>query len=526
MRSRTSLVLSATPQSLQDRSESSPRAGRLGILALVSAALLSVATPVHAQDDHQLAGLLLDLLSESGRNSTTPNPANPSAAPIPHAMHFIPGLSLQLTPRELNKAIGLGLTTFPLPSSAGGFAYTTDPATGETRLATTTFGPVYAERAFTIGKKRFDFGVAFQPTSFDSFETAELSDGSMQFILEHNNCCPGAPPGQNAPLLPTSDVSPGVPTPFDPAFERDLLRSQISVDIEANTTVFFANYGVTERFDVGAAIPFVSVDIAGRVTSTILRTATAAQPGIHTFAAGQDSFTVAERRSATGLGDVLLRAKYNFVRSGGNALAAAIDFRLPTGDEDNLLGTGATQTRFQFLASGEYGLFAPHVSFGYTFSNGEVSDLTADVANTVAPDEPGRLDVPPPNFDPSVPDEITYTFGFSAAAHPRVTLGFDFIGRTIRDVYRFDIRDRTLENRGPGTLGQDQLASFTSTDELIVRGDPNIGTRQNLNLLLGVVGGKVNIGRGVLLNGGVLFPLSNSGLQPNVTPYFSFEYVF
>ena len=128
-------------------------------------------------------------------------------------MHFIPGLSLQLAPRELNKAIGLGLTTFPLPSSAGGFAYTTDPATGEIRLATATFGPVYAERAFTIGKRRFDFGLAFQPTSFDSFETAELSDGSMQFILEHNNCCPGSVAGvTNAPTLPTGDGT----EPFQP----------------------------------------------------------------------------------------------------------------------------------------------------------------------------------------------------------------------------------------------------------------------------------------------------------------------
>ena len=38
-----------------------PHARRLGILTLVSAALLCVATPVRAQDDHALAGLLLDL---------------------------------------------------------------------------------------------------------------------------------------------------------------------------------------------------------------------------------------------------------------------------------------------------------------------------------------------------------------------------------------------------------------------------------------------------------------------------------
>jgi hypothetical protein len=505
---------------VEERCISFAHARRLGILALVSAALLCVPTPVRAQADHQLAGLLLDLLSQSSRNSTTPNPDNPNAT-IAHAMHFIPGLSLQLAPRELNKAIGLGLTTFPLPSSAGGFAYTTDPATGEIHLATTTFGPVYAERAFTIGKGRFDFGLAFQPTSFDSFETAELGDGSMQFILEHNNCCPATNPGiTNSPNLPTGEG----PNPFNPAFERDLLRSEISLDIEAKTTVFFANYGVTERFDVGAAIPIVSVQMAGSVTSTIVRTATSSRPEIHNFD-GQDAFTVAETRSATGLGDVLLRAKYNFVRSGGNALAAAIDLRLPTGNEDDLLGTGATQTRVQFLASGEYGVFAPHASFGYTFSNGEVSNLTADVDNTVGSGVPGDFDIPPPSFDPSVPDEVNYTFGFSAAAHPRLTLGFDLIGRTIRDVFRFDIADRSLPNRGPGDVPPG-TSPFPSDDELIVRGDPETGTRQNLNLLLGVIGGKVNIGRGWLVNAGVLFPLTNSGLQPKVTPYFSFEYVF
>ena len=411
-------------------------------------------------------------------------------------MHFIPGLALELTPRELNKAIGLGLTTFPLPSSSGGFAYTTDPATGEIRLAAATFGPVYAERALTIGKRRFDFGLAFQPTSFDSFETAELGNGNMQFILEHNNCCAGT---IMAVSCRRGDWHRS--NPFNPAFERDLLRSQISLDIEANTTVFFANYGVTDRFDVGAAIPIVSVQIGrkrhvhdrahGHIADTT---------DIHNFNEhGQASQTIAETRSATGLGDVLLRAKYNFVRSAANALAASIDLRLPTGDEDNLLGTGATQTKLQLIASGEYGLFAPHASFGYTFSNGNVSDLTADVAIRSEPC-PARKAIahPAASFDPSVPDEVNYTFGFSAAPHPRLTLGFDFIGRTIRDVFRFDVGDRSFPNR-ESRRGTSRYVAFPSTDEFLVRGDPETGTRQNLNLLLGVVGGKVNIGRVVAL---------------------------
>ena len=268
------------------------------------------------------------------------------------------------------------------------------------------------------------------------------------------------------------------------------------------------------------------MQLGGSVTSTILRTATADNPGIHSF--GGDELaatrTAAETRSATGLGDILLRAKYNFVRQNANALAASIDLRLPTGDEDNLLGTGATQTKLMFIASGEYGLLAPHASFGYTFSNGNVSDLTSEVAiDPGLPNSGSVILLEPPPFDASVPDELNYNFGLSAAPHPRLTLGFDFIGRTIRDVFRFDIGDRSFPNR---KAGPQPTEAHPSDDELLVRGDPETGTPENLNLLLGVIGGKVNIGRGWLVNAGVLFPLTNSGLQPKVTPYFSFEYVF
>ena len=69
-----------------------PHPRRLGILTLVSAALLCVATPARAQDDHQLAGLLLDLLSESGRNSTTTtDPANIRAQLLPTRRTLSPG---------------------------------------------------------------------------------------------------------------------------------------------------------------------------------------------------------------------------------------------------------------------------------------------------------------------------------------------------------------------------------------------------------------------------------------------------
>ena len=332
-------------------------------------------------------------------------------------MHYIPGLALELAPRELNKAIASQLTTFPLPSSSGGFAFTTDPSTGEVRLRAATFGPVFADRALTIGKGRFDFGLAFQPVKFDSFETAELTGGAIRFFLEHNNCCVG---GNNAPNLPTGEG----PSPFTPEFERDLLRSEISLDIETNTTVFYANYGVTDRFDVGAAIPIVHVKFGGSVTSTIERTATAATPAIHSFdGAGQVSQTLSETASATGLGDILLRGKYNFVRSNANALAASIDLRLPTGDKDDLLGTGATQTklhaarvrRVRPLRAAR--VFRVHV---LERRRQRPHRRRADHGRgRPRQQRTGRRPSAASPFDPSVPDEVNYGFGVSAAAHPR-----------------------------------------------------------------------------------------------------------
>ena len=429
-----------------------PHARRLGILTLVSAALLCVATPVRAQDDHQLAGLLLDLLSQSGRNSTTPTTPHIQRTTIPHEMHFIPGLSLQLTPRELNKAIGLGLTTFPLPSSAGGFAYTTDPATGEIRLATTTFGPVYAERAFTIGKRRFDFGLAFQPTSFDSFETAELSDGSMQFILEHNNCCPGMPADQNAPSLPTSEFRQASRIPSTPpsnaiccglrfpSTSKQIPRcsSQITVSRIVSMSALRFQSSACRWPEASRPRSF------GRPQSD--------RPDIHNFNGGRMHSpsprhvpppawaTYCCARSTTSCGAAAMRSPPRSIFACRQAM------------KTTCWEPARRRRSFSSSPPASTGC-SPRTRASVTRSPTGKSAISRRMwTNTVGSDVPGRFDIPPPSFDPSVPDEVNYTFGFSAAAHPRLTLGFDFIGRTIRDVFRFDVARPDVANRGPGDV--------------------------------------------------------------------------
>ena len=486
------------------------------VTAATIAMLLLMLVPSQAHAQKPLAGLVKRLFDVSTVNVPTPNPVNPSVN-IPHQPHFIIGENVKLTTREMNLALASQLAAFPLASSSGGFTFSVNER-GEVAPTSTNFGPSFAERGVTIGRKQVNFGFTFQATSYSSFEGIDLDSNQLTFIREHNDCCPA---GGNAGVA-TSD--PSAVTGFNPAFERDLLRSNLRASIDTKTTAFFANYGVSNRLDVGIAIPIVSVQMDATVDSEILRTGsgTTVLPLTHSFdpsGAGTASFS--ESGSATGFGDVLLRAKYNFLRTSTSALAAALDLRLPTGDEDELLGTGATQAKLLFVASGEYGRFSPHVNFGYTFSNGETSEeatsFDLDPAQFALNTIPGGF--VPNEIDLSVPDEVNYTLGFSVAATSKVTVGFDMYGRTFQDVARFAPENNVYPNRaGSGPL---PVGSVPVNNEFSVESRSG-----NLNVVLGVVGGKINLGGTFLLNVTVLFQMNDAGLKPKPTPVIGFDYVF
>jgi hypothetical protein len=455
----------------------------------------------YSQTDGHLAGLNKELLDKATINA--------QSGAVNHSTHFfLGGENLDLTTRQLNVTLAAQLASFPLASSSGGFTFSVNDR-GEVTPTSTTFGPSFAERAVTIGRNQINVGYTFQATKYDAFEGVGLDSGGLTFVSRHNDCCPA---GVGIPNQPTN---------FVPEFERDLLLRTLQTSVETKTSAFFANYGVTNRFDIGVAVPIVNVKIDSTVNGMILRTASGADPSQHSFdGLGASTISLSDQGSATGLGDILLRAKYNLYRTQTAAFAAAVDLRLPTGDKDNLLGTGATQAQALLVASGEYEWFSPHVNVGYTFSHGETSteagSVELDPASFGTIPASVTLQTNPVGLD--VPDEVNYTFGFNVAPHPKVTFGFDVRGRTIRDVPTFEVRSNTYLNAGAGALPS---VSYTSENEFSVA-----ALRGNLNTVLGVVGGKINLGGTFLLNVTVLFPMSDAGLKPKPTPVIGFDYVF
>ena len=255
----------------------------------------------------------------------------------------------------------------------------------------------------------------------------------------------------------------------------------------------YANYGVTDRFDIGVAIPYVRLDMTARIDATIERLATATDPfEVHVFPGDGDlTESFVESGSAEGIGDMVVRGKYNVHRGSSANVALATDLRLPTGDADDLLGSGATQVKLYAIVGTAGKRFSPRASFGYTFSSGGA------------------------DFMGELPDEIGYTAGFDAGLHSRVTLTADFVGRTQIDADRLVLEEQTFESVSRTDATVQQTTRLTPT---IVTG--------NLNVLLGSVGLKVNpVGR-LLLVGNVLLAIGEGGLQDEVTPVFGLEYSF
>jgi hypothetical protein len=231
----------------------------------------------------------------------------------------------------------------------------------------------------------------------------------------------------------------------------------------------FGNYGLTDRWDVGLAVPFVHVDMDASVLATIQRLATGSTtPNIHSFEVGNPTAISQEFRSsgsATGIGDIELRTKYRILSFPAGGLAAAAEFRLPTGNEEDLLG-GSTQVKVFFIESSGNDRITQHVNLGYTFSNSSDQVGGSQVVATA-----------------SFPDEFSYAAGLEFVVEPRVTIIGDIVGRNLRGAGRLSLESKTFQfqpgGNPPPPIGSMQFDEF----------QPRAG---NLNLLYGTAGVKVN----------------------------------
>ena len=159
-----------------------------------------------------------------------------------HEVHFQASSINSFGP--INAEIGVQLSQVPLASPVSGFIF----ANGVMQEAT-SFGPVLADRAETLGKGRIFVGASYEYFDFDKADSVNLkSFGAVfQHELEPTICAMNLP---NTPCLGG-----------EPIYTRDIVASQNRIDIKVNQVTLVGTYGLSDKLDVSIALPIVNARV-------------------------------------------------------------------------------------------------------------------------------------------------------------------------------------------------------------------------------------------------------------------------
>jgi hypothetical protein len=259
----------------------------------------------------------------------------------------------------ISNALLVDLTSVPLATASSGFLYRLNPQLGTVERATESFGGFFVERALTAGQGRASFGVSASTLDFDRLDGRSLTNGTLVTVANRFR-----------------DES----TPFD--------TESLTLHISSSTMTLFGSVGLTDRIEIGAAVPLVRLTLDGERVNVYRGT---------TFLQASGTAT------ASGVADIAVRAKVTALAVRGGGVAIAGEVRLPTGDSTNLLGTGSTSIRVMGIGSLERGKFALH---------GNAAILNGGVSS-----------------------ELDFGGAASLAVHPRVTISGEVLTRRVADLH-------------------------------------------------------------------------------------------
>ncbi|MBF8260713.1 MAG: exported protein of unknown function [candidate division NC10 bacterium] len=295
---------------------------------------------------------------------------------------------------QLNSQLTSAIGVPSFNSSVTGFTF--DIERGVPVRTTESLGTLLTERATTLGARKLDLTFTYTRVNFTKLQGKDLKDLELVFLRGDAN-------GNG--IRDTSG-------PF--SFESDVIRARLSVDLTEDIFALIATYGLTAEWDVGFVVPVTHIRLIAKAHAAIFDQF--GNPGgtkvgdipIHRFGPNSSQPDASGGGDETGLGDIVLRTKYNFLRHYDDLIpdmAFLVELKLPTGDEERLLGTGGTNVTGLLVASRTYARwFTPHVNLGYEID-------TKDTRQNA----------------------VRYALGFDARLLPELTLAAGIIGRAKPD---------------------------------------------------------------------------------------------
>jgi hypothetical protein len=311
-----------------------------------------LAAPLAAQQQPPLRDRIQELFSFGNCGKPLCLDGSVSAA-NGHGEHFLPDVAAGNATIIGFLTDAIAVNTSNLPLSASGSGQTFKFVGGLPVKTSASFGPVFGERAQTLGKRRFVLGANLTGIDFNSLRGVPLDHLLLNFT--HQDV-----PGVGRPGL------------GDPEKENDIIQVQLQLNVNLLVATFFATYGLSDRVDLSVAVPLVHTSLQGRSAAQIIPFG--GPTAVHFFTGTPDnpglSANAATFGSHTGVGDIALRLKANLLPGERFALSLMGDARLPTGSQAELSGAGHLALRGLAIASGRFGDFSPHLNLGYLLRTG------------------------------------------------------------------------------------------------------------------------------------------------------------
>ena len=369
----------------------------------------------------------------------------------PHGFHFNPDAQASGTEliNFLENAITTTIGNLPIGGTSSGAVFSFD-ANGVPIASAGSTGPIFGERAQTLGRGHLVVGVNATSLSFASIRGVPLNNISLN--LTHQN------------VDPQSNNKLGSPT-----FEYDYINITTDMSLSMLAYSAYITYGIANRVDISVAMPLVHLTFNGTSIGTIHQNTPG--PADHYWSGNPLNpklvDTTRSSGNVTGVGDMSVRLKANLYQSSTTGIGILGDLRVPTGDQNNLLGTGTISWRALLIASTRFSFVEPHVNVGYEYQN----------ANT----ETGS---------------VLTTAGLDARIAPPVTFAGEIIGRWAVGP--------NVPLPGPASYIDGSVVQRTTFPN---QRDDNID---------GSTGLKIGFGAGFTAVGNVIFPIQDHGVKANI----------
>jgi hypothetical protein len=365
------------------------------------------------------------------------------------------GVSTNLS--GFNTTIAQVVGQLPLAVPVSGFVLGFDKKLGIPIELNENLGSVLTERGNTVGRHKLFLGFTFQRFVFSTIDNTKLNN---------------------------------LPVVFSTGSTFGYSANSISANVNQYTGI--VAFGLTSRMDISATVPYqrISMSAGNNFRETVTGGTTFSNP-ISQQVAG----------SAKGIGDLLLNLKATMVKGEKVAFAGGLEARFPTGDQYNLLGSGAYGVK-PYVVLSRRGRFTPHLNLGYQWNG--YSNLFINPCHFRPTTDPTNCQGGTGLPTLRLPDSLDYSAGADIGIVKRLTFVGDLVGQHFFNAPR-------ITAAGPSTL-QNLPPAFTNFPQF----NNSVGVSNSSyyvdNLGLGL---KWNPVAHLILSANALIRLDSGGLRPD-----------